>query len=375
MALSCEKHKIALYDRGGLTKLGDLSPVVKVKYERRRDDISVALVSIGSFGSGCGEALGLIESGRAEIVIFRGKERVWEGPISRVTYKGATIEVEAKDVMYYVSRTTIHGEYDNRHPRTTTVLDRLSRMMPAELSRKEACDPPYNIVPHIEYIYSNSPDVSDSRTAAHTKPYQMSLFDHVDNYAARGGLDYTVIGRRILFFDVHTRIGQTPMVTGADFIGDPVITQYGSELTTAVAMTDGKGHYGEYGGIDPYYGEWEVLHQAYDETAQDPVNPQEPPSVAELRSQAQRAQKQGRTPPLVVRIPDNTRLNPNGVLKISDLVPGTWIPLTASLPGRSVSQMQKLDSMTVEETPEGGEIIQVTLSPAYTDTVVDGPAQ
>ncbi|HEX9227853.1 MAG TPA: hypothetical protein VF885_14540 [Arthrobacter sp.] len=375
MALSCEKHKVELYDRGGLTKLGDLTPVVKVKYERRRDDVSVATVHIGSFGSGCGEALGLIEAGRAEIVIFRGKERVWEGPISRVSYRGATIEVEAKDVMYYVSRTTIHGEYDNRHPRVTTVLDRLSRMMPAELARKEACDPPYNIVPHLQFFYSNSPDVSDSRTAAHTKPYQMSLFDHIDNYAARGGLDYVVIGRRILLFDVHTRIGQTPMVTGADFIGDPVITQYGAELATAVAMTDGKGHYGEYGGIDPYYGEWEVLHQAYDENAQSSTNPQDPPSVAELRSQAQRAQKQGRTPPLVVRIPDNTRLNPNGVLQISDLVPGIWIPLTASLPGRSVSQMQKLDSMTVEETPEGGEIIQVTLSPAYTDTVVDGPAQ
>lgn len=375
MALTCERHTAQLFDRGGLKKLGNLAPLVRVKWERRRDGVSVAMIYIGSFGSGCGEALGLIESGRAEVVIFRGKERVWEGPISRVTYKGAVIEIEAKDVMYYVSRTTMHNEYDNRHPRTSTILARLERIMPAELSRKEACDPPYNIVPHIQYLYSTDPNVTDSRTAAQTLPYQMSLFDHIDNYAARGGLDYTVLGRSILFFDVHTRIGQTPQVTGKDFIGDPVITQYGSELTTQVAMTDGKGNYGEYGGIDPYYGEWEMLHQAYDETSQDPTNPQEPPTVAELRAQAQRAQKQGKTPPLVVRVPDNTRLNPDGVLKIRDLVPGVWIPLSATLPGRSVSQMQKLDTMTVEETADGGETIQVTLSPAYTDKVVDGPAQ
>lgn len=375
MALSCETHKVELYDRGGLKKLGDLAPVVKIKWGRRRDDPSVANITIGSFGSGCGEALGLIEAGRTEIVIFRGKERVWEGPVSRITYQGPTIQIEAKDVMYYTSRTTLHGEYDNRYPRTTTILERLQRIMPAELSRKEACDPPYNIVPHIQYLFTTDPGVTDSRTAAHTLPYQMSLFDHIDNYAARGGLDYTVVGRSILFFDVHSRIGQTPMVTASDFIGDPVITQYGAELTTSVAMTDGKGHYGEYGGIDPYYGEWEVVHQAYDENAQDPVNPQDPPTVEELRSQAQRAQKAGRTPPLVVRIPDNTQLNPNGVLQIKDLVPGVWIPLTATLPGRSVSQMQKLDSMTVEETAKGGEIIQVTLSPAYTEYVVDGPAQ
>jgi hypothetical protein len=87
-----------------------------------------------------------------------------------------------------------------------------------------------------------------------------------------------------------------------------------------------------------------------------------------MESQAQRTYAQGKVPPLVVRIPDNTRLNPNGVLTVDDLVPGTWIPLTAKMPGRTLSQMQKLDSMTVEETAKGGEIVSVTLSPAYADS-------
>jgi hypothetical protein len=132
-------------------------------------------------------------------------------------------------------------------------------------------------------------------------------------------------------------------------------------------MTDGKGHAGIAGGVDPYYGEWEILHQAYDEDAKG-AKPEDVPSTAEMTSQAQRAYAQGKVPPLVVRIPDNTRLNPNGVLTIDDLVPGTWIPLSAKLPGRTLSQMQKLDSMTVEETAKGGEIISVTLSPAYIDS-------
>jgi hypothetical protein len=169
------------------------------------------------------------------------------------------------------------------------------------------------------------------------------------------------------------------MVTANDFIGDPVITQYGAELTTYVAMTDGKGHWGEAGagsgtslGIDPYYGEWEVLHQAYDENSSND-NPEDDnlPSVAEMTSQARRSYAQGARPALVVRIPDNTRLNPNGVLTIEDLVPGVWIPLTADLPGRTISQMQKLDNMTVEETAEGGEEIKVTLSPAYPERYVE----
>jgi len=237
------------------------------------------------------------------------------------------------------------------------------------MARKEALNPPANVLPYVQYVYATQPGVTDARTAARTLPYESTVFNHIDSLAARGGMDYTVVGRRIIFFDVHQPLGQTPTVTGDDFIGDPIITQYGMELATAVTYTDGKGHWGTYGGNDPYYGEWETLYQAYDENATpDPAKPEDPPTTAELRSQAQRTWTQGRRPPLVVRIPDNTSLNPNGVLGISDLVPGIWIPLTASLPGRTVSQMQKLDSMQVEETAEEGESIKVTLSPAPQET-------
>lgn len=630
MALSCEIHTAYLYDRGGLRKLAQLDDMERVKWERRRDDPSTATVYIGTPGMECQKALGLAEAGRVELVIFRGNDRVWEGPITRIAYKGWSVEIEARDVMVYVVRTIMRGEYDNRHPNTVTVLDRVKRVMTAELARKEALDPPINVLKYVNYIYStgsktylrsyfnttpgkrlvgtaqsiadmeaavdqqqstygmdlniglppnngfngvawqtaryqdwqlrqyfnmaadalakyppafinsagiegiyfvrdiqmgtgfnvggaatakrlyldildynnnatfgsehvthhemchlmenqfgtalikndwlalNPPGFSyggnwqlpytglnpagfirdysrysfgedlaevagavmstsmqplladimaadpvvrakvalykkwmaansnglidtvayfkaihtgtistpgengstDSRTAARTLPYETTLFNHIDNYAARGGLDYTVVGRAIQFFDVHQKIGQTPMVTADDFLGDPIITQYGMELATYVAHTDGKGHFGAAGGVDPYYGEWEVLHQAYDEDAQG-SNPQDPPSVAELESQAQRTYLQGSKPPLVVRVPDNTTLNPNGVLTMADLVPGVWIPLQASLPGRTVSQMQKLDNMSVEEVAGKGETIKVTLSPAYVETFVE----
>jgi hypothetical protein len=380
MALSCTLHTAELFDRGGRKKIGSLGPLTRVKWERRRDDISVAQVWIGTVDKSCSEVLRLAETNRTELVIFRGNKRVWEGPVNRIAYQGASVEIEAKDLMYYVQRTIMRHEYDSRYPNVENVLDRVKRIMTAELARKEALDPSTNLLNHVRYIYA-PPGSDDARTAARTLPYEMTVFQHVDNYAWRGGLDYTVVGRSIMFFDVHTRIGQTPMVTADDFIGDPVITQYGAELTTYVAMTDGKGHFGAAGypaspgkplGIDPYYGEWEVLHQAYDENASTP-NPEDDnlPSVAEMTSQARRSYVQGMRPPVVVRIPDNTRLNPKGVLTIEDLVPGVWIPLSASLPGRTINQMQKLDNMSVEETGEGGEEIKVTLSPAYPEKYVE----
>ncbi|QWY81328.1 minor tail protein [Arthrobacter phage Rizwana] len=369
MATGCTIHTAFLYDRGGERQIGQLDPIERVKWERIRDDISGADVWVSSPGDECAQALAMAEAGRVELVIFRGAERVWEGPVTRLTYSGDNVQITAKDVAYYTVRTIMRNEYDNRHPNTSTVLARLKRVLDAEMSRKEALDPPINMLEYVQYISASTPGVEDARTAAHTLKYETTVFNHLDNYAARGGLDYTVIGRSLLLFDVHERIGQTAQVTRDDFIGEPVITQYGAELATYVAMTDGKGHWGEAGGVDDYYGEWEVLHQAYDETAPQ-ANPEDVPTVAEMTSQAKRAWLQGHIPPLVVRVPDNTRLNPEGVLQISDLVPGVWIPLRAELPGRTVSQMQKLDKMSVEET-SNGEVIKVVLSPAYQESYVE----
>lgn len=365
----CETHTAYIYDRGGRKQIGALSPLALVRWERRRDDVSTATVVVAAPDKYCATMLELAEAGRMELVIYRGNIRVWEGPIMRISYRGDRVELEAHDVMRYVVRTAMENEYDNRYPNNGPVIERIRRIMTAEFARWEAVDPAANVLPHVQYIRA-TPPVVDAGTAAHTLPYEMTLFEHIDTYAARGGIDYTVVGRSILFFDVHQHIGQTAMVTRDDFIGDPIITQYGMELATRVIMTDGKGNHGEAGGVDPYYGIWEVIHQAYDENA-GPVENNQPPSVAEMTSQAKRAWSASHYPPIVVRVPDNSRINPNGVLDIASLVPGVHIPLHAQLPGRAVTQMQKLDNMTVEETPENGETISVTLSPATSEKFVE----
>lgn len=363
---SCAQHTVELYDRGGLRKLGALYPLTRVRWERIRDDISTATAYVETTNIDCNETMSKVEAGRAEMVIFYGGERVWEGPVTHVAYKGSSITIEAKDIVHYLNRTIMRNEYNNRYPNGTFVIDRLKRIFEAELARKEALDPPVNILQHVTYRYADAA-ADEARTTSRTLPYEMSVFDHMDNYAARGGLDYVTVGRGLILFDVHQPIGQTPLVTADDFIGDLVITQYGMELATYVAMTDGKGNYGDAGGTDPYYGEWETLYQAYDEdtaSADDEV-----PSVAELKSQAKRTWQQGRRPPMTVRVPENTTVNPNGVLNMTNLVPGTWIPLTAELPGRKLTQMQKLDNMTVEESESGVEV-KVTMSPAPIDADV-----
>lgn len=366
MALHCEIHSAFLYDRGGLRLLGTLGNLSRVKWERIRDDISEAEVKIETRTVDCDTTLGLASAGRSELVIFRGDERVWEGPVTHIAYQGNRVTVTARDVGHYVYRTIMKQEYDSSYPNIETCTARSERILRTEMARMEAQDPPVNVIPYM-VVHEHA---DNSGTSAHTLAYEMTCYEHIDSMAARGGLDYTVVGRALHLWDTHHPIGQTSIITAEDFIGEVVITEYGMELATVSAITDGKGRFGEVGGADPYYGLVEILDTAYEESTGEDWDAEgstapEPPSIADMESQAQRILA-GRNPtPVVVRVPDNSTINPNGVLTIADLVPGTWMPLQANLPGRAVSQMQKLDRVAVTETPEG-ETIQVVLSPAPT---------
>lgn len=366
MALYCERHTAFLYDKGGTRLLGPLGKLSRVRWERLRDDVSAATIDIAARHAECDSTLGLAAVGRSELVIYRENERVWEGPITHVSRQGNSVAISARDIVHYIYRTIMTAEYNNAYPYIGTATSRMDRILRAELARMEAQDPPINVIPYLNVHEFPT----NAGTSAHTLPYEMTVYEHMDTLAARGGLDYTAVGRALHIWDTHHPIGHTATVSESDFLGDVIITEYGMELATVSAITDGKGRAGVAGGPDPFYGLVEILDTAFDETDGEDWNaaegPQEPPSIAEMESQAQRVLS-GRNPtPVVVRVPDNSSLNPDGVLSISDLVPGVFVPLVADLPGRYLNQMQKLDKVSFEESPEG-ETIQVTLSPAPVD--------
>ena len=357
MALRCEMHTAYIYDRGGMNRIARLDQPSKVEWSRIRDDISSASVVIQAPTADCAQALADIASGRHELVIFRGADRVWEGPITRLTYTSETVEVNARDVGHYLYRTVMRAGYDNGTVNAGPAITRIETICNAELARKEALDPPINVLPHMVFHHN----VDDARTSRVTLPRQSTVWEDMDSLAHRGGLDYSTIGRAIHLFDTDRSLGRTPVLSEADFIGDVIVTEYGMDLATETTATDGRGVYGVAGGLDPYYGWVEMLHTAYDEETDDEL-----PTQTELDDQALR-NLNGRNPaPIEVRVPDNSTLNPNGALTIDMLVPGVHVPLRATLSGRKMSQLQKLSQVKVVETPTG-EKITVTLVPAAVD--------
>lgn len=376
--LGSGENRAFLYDRGGARKIGEITDTTLIRWSRKRDDISTATVMVETPNPECARLLKEVAVGRHEVVIFRDGERMWEGPITRIGYEGGSVEIACEDVWYYTARTIMHNAYDNRYSKKKSkvgpVTHRAQIILATELARKERLSPSYNLLRFLD-VRTHS---KTTRTSRFTNAYDSSVWEEIDYMAAKLSLDYTAVGRRMLVNDVHDVIGRTEMLTDKDFSNPLIITVYGRELATRSAVTDGEGHWAAVGGIDPFYGEVELINTTYGEGVQPaavtPTAEELRQLMSEMSSQAQR-NLAGRYPvPTVVRVPDNTRVDPSAPVTIDDLIPGMRIPIRATQTVLVLEQEQKLDSVVVEQSSIG-EQVSITLSPAPGTTPWDDSSE
>lgn len=369
-SLGCGAYRVFLYDRGGEVLRGEIDPIAALSFKRLRDDISNCVVSTNGFSDDCGQLLKTARSWIHEIVVFRDGVRVWEGPITRITYTKDAVEFEAKDVMAYVYRRIMRQGYNDAYRivdgQQVGLISVVTRAAEIIVNALAPSDP--NILPYLTAI-TTADDAKESRVVP---DYSRTAWEDVDDLAATAGLDYTVVGRRIILWDTHVPIGRLPEMRDGDFNDPPVVTEYGMQLTNYSAVTNNSGVWGAARPKDEnengeFYGPIEMLASAYEQTDGGKAETLTPAAREKLqesfRSQAKR-NIAGRWPtPLVVRVPDNSALSPEAGIGFDQLVPGVWIPLRSVGTLRSVAQWQKLDSVTVTFGPSG-EKIQVVLSPA-----------
>lgn len=392
--LGCGTHRVFVYDRGGMVLRGEIKPLERVQWGRKRDDIANCIIDTNGFDQDCCTLLGNLQSWAHELVVYRDKERVFEGPITRITYTSENVQIEAKDVMAYLYRRVMRQGYNDTYrrvdltPKTppqpigqpgggpytivgqNTVVDRALQITLNALAYQ---DP--NVLPYVTAI-RNAGDATEQRNIP---DYAKSAWEEIDDLAATAGLDYTTVGRRILYWDTHRTIGRLPEMRDGDFSDPVIVTEYGMNLSNWYVVTNNNGVAGIAvpAGLDPdspsewaqRYGPVEMVASAYGEQEGDVVEtdaltPAELEAlVASLSAQAIRGIANRWPVPVTVRVPDNSTLNPKLNLGINQLIPGVWVPLRATLTCRKLSQWQKLDSLDVEET-NGQEFIRVTMSPA-----------
>lgn len=369
--IGCGINRVYVYDRGGKVLRGEITDIRQLQWNRKRDDISEATLTLSGWGSDCGALLARTRCWINEIVIFRDGVRVWEGPITLMEFATDTISIQAKDVMAYPYRRIMRQGYNDSYQLVQGVQQGLHTVVERAMSIMLNClvyDDP-NVIPYLTPIYT--PD--DTRQSRVREDFSITAWGEIDDLAAKAGLDYTTVGRRVIFWDTHVPVGKLPEMRDGDFSASPIVTEYGMQTANVFAVTNNSGVYGlatrlNTDGTPNYYGFLEQISSAYGESTgavtDDVLTPAALAELVEtLNSQAER-NIGGRYPtPLVVRVPDNSTLNPLLNLSINQLVPGVWIPLRATDTLRKVTQIQKLDFMQVNQDASG-EKISVTMSPA-----------
>lgn len=368
-SLGCGSHRVEVYRRGGLVKVGEIRNLSHVDWGRSRDDISTAKIVVSGWDIDCGNLLAELQTWAYEIKIWRNNgfdiDAVWEGPITLLTYEVDKVTIQAKDVMGYAYRRILKQAMNDSaiggaggQPVTARAAQVLQNAL--------APDDP-NVLGYLQVI-TNDTDAMEYRN---TPAYSRTAFEEVDDMAANAGLDYTVVGRAVLLWGTKSSIGRLPEFKDNDLGAPPIVSEYGMSMANRYAISDGNGLWGEathldVSGNDPTYGLVEMLSSTWasDSTDNSGTYTQEGQAtvIASFEEYAERSISDRYPPPVVVRVPDNTTLNPDASISIQQLVPGVVIPLRSTGTLRAVVGLQKLDSVTVTEE-DGNETITVTMSP------------
>lgn len=352
------RHTAWIYDRGGKEMVHQIHNPVEIKYTRMRDEQSTATVKVMPTERDRQlKNLQDIEPGRHELHLFRGNRLAWCGPVNLPTMSNRfdMFELDAVDITRYLDRMAIEGAYDNSASKVDYVVNRLKKILTTEIAA-QGVEADWNLLEHLHFYVQSG----DARTAMKTDKFSSTIFDHLDDLAARNGIDYTVVGRELHIWDTsRPAMGVGPTIGREDFLSEPKTKKYGAELATRVIATDGQGGFGIAGGRDPYYGKWDIVVQAYDAETDDVK-----PTADELKSQA-RLSLNGRNPtPLQLTISSNSQLNPKSALTWEMLTPGLYLPLRLErAEGKPISRMQKLQDVTVVDNADG-EVITMSLYPA-----------
>lgn len=333
-----DDYRVTIVDRSGTT----LTEVdfTSLEWSRELDAISTATVQIPA--RCCGE-LADARTWRHELHISRGGKQQWEGPISVIANCRSGITIEAKDVLHWLTRRVIHNDH------TWASVGSVIAARDLIVDGFQPDDPDV-----LAYLTTYGVGVLSGREYLANSKYVIDAL----NDLAKGALDYTVIGRRIVLMPSGHELSRTSLLTCEHFQGDVCTTEDGYAAATRgiVQGKEDSGVIGSFGGTDPYFGLLEVL-----------VTDDQITSSATATEQARGLVNGSNPPPLLVQPPDGSALSPKAPLCLEELVPGIVVPTSLDCTCRSATQDMRLTRLEVTVTA-GGERVAPLLVPVGFDT-------
>lgn len=376
----CGTHTAVVMLQGGLVTIGEVPLISQVRWTRVRDDISTAQIDIPI--AECCDLLNLIEVVRCELHIFRDGTPVWEGVISRLEFEYDQAQIFAEDMLWVAKNRALSAGYNYQEPglglpygpvygfgeiNAVQHMDNLLR-----LQCYNQFGDHWKMLPHLFPIFG--PEDPGSQRQANA--WSTTVWAEFDKIAEDYGTDYTVVNRDIFYFDNHLAWAILPDLATEDVSTYPRVVEYGNSFASRFIRTDGSGYasmavapvvvsdrYGR--GIDVVSNE---TSQATTDALPDPDSPPPPPSPAKFAAWMRTADRQlpDLFPPRqAIVVAANSTLMPSSPWNINTLTPGSWFQITVDYTCRPpVTDWQRLESVTVTETGDDGEVVNFTAGTA-----------
>jgi hypothetical protein len=353
--IGCGVHRAFIYKRGGRERIMELTPVTKVNWTRIRDDISGASVYVGVTPECC-DQLGDIETVVHELHITRNDQSVWQGVITRLEFRYDEVEVWAQDVLWVAKHTALSKGYSQKHPNVTKCGWRMNWLLKDMTYAKDG--DPWNVLGGIRWVQGGDEPQSSKVVNA----WSGTTWDDFDKYAEDGGMDYTVVGRSIMFWDTHLKWRTIPDLYDTYLSDEPAVVEYGNEFQTRAIVTDGNGYAGMYTVPDKAviakYGIIDTVNSSYGEGQSTATKPTQA-DIKAWTEQAKRLVEANPVPPVRIRVSENSALLPEAPYDINDLIPGSWVKVHVTRLCRKVEEWHKLDQVSVTEEA-GKEMVQIS---------------
>jgi hypothetical protein len=358
--LFCGIHRAEIRMAGGLILVGEVTSIIRVDWERKRDDISLANVWSAITYPECAW-LGNIQTGVHELHLYRNDVPVWQGPITRLEYRKDIVEIYASDILWVAKNKALESSYNNKYPNVKKVGYMMSWLL-KEQTFSKADWAAWNMSGRVHWVQMDANVGEEPKTTRAVLALSTTTWEDFDKYAEDSGMDYTVIGRDIYFWDTHYRWNVLPPLIGKYVAGDTLaVVEYGNELATRVYVTNGSGKASKAEApadeMARYPSPIEHVISSWNEAAGTATPAAE--DLAAWVTQSKSLVDRSSPAPVRVRLGENSSLMPDAPYDINDLMAGAWLIVRVEKLARTMEEWHKVEHLGVREEG-GGETVTIS---------------
>ncbi len=367
--LFCGIHRAEIRMAGGTVVVGEVPYLIRVDWERKRDDISLANIWAAIQWPECGW-LGNVQTGVHELHIYRNDVPVWQGPITRLEYRKDVVEVYASDILWVAKNKALESSYNNKHPNVKAVGYMMSWLLNEQTFSKPLWAA-WNMTGRIHWVKMEVVGEKEPDTTRAVLGLSMTTWEDFDKYAEDAGMDYTVLGRDIYFWDTHYRWKVLPDLTEDYVAGDGLaVVEYGNELATRIYVTNGSGKASKSDApaaeMARYPSPIEHVISSWNEAAGTATPTNE--DMTAWTSQSTALVDRSSPAPVRIRVGENSRLTPDAPYDINDMMAGAWLRVRVERLARTLEEWHKLEHLGVREEA-GKEVVSISTVSGPTNAV------